>query len=84
MGRFWFSNNYPYNDEFCAYVNIKEFVRGLYLFVMTELGFRLYKSIDNYPKGEERNAMWKPYNDFKSCKIEAFITNEMCKTKKAT
>ena len=79
MGRFWISKNYPYNDEFCAYVDTKEFVRGLYLSLMTELGFGLYENIDNCPGGEERNVIWKPYNELKSCKIETYISgNEIC------
>lgn len=74
MGRFWISKNYPYNDEFTAYVDTKEFVRGFYLSLMTELGFGLYEDIDNHPEGEERSAVWKPYNDLKSRKIEAYIS----------
>lgn len=74
MGRFWISKNCPYNDEFSAYVDTKEFVRGFYLSLMTELGFGLYEDIDNHPEGEERNAVWKPYNDLKSRKIEAYIS----------
>lgn len=74
MGRFWISKNCPYNDEFTAYVDTKEFVRGFYLSLMTELGFGLYEGIDNHPEGEERNAVWKPYNDLKSRKIEAYIS----------
>lgn len=70
MGRFWIS----YNDEFTAYVDTKEFVRGFYLSLMTELGFGIYEDIDNHPEGEERNAVWKPYNDLKSRKIEAYIS----------
>lgn len=73
MGRFWISKNYPYDSEFCAYVNTQEFVKGLYLSLMTELGFGLYKDIDNPPKGEERSTLWMPYNDLKSRKIESFI-----------
>lgn len=52
MGRFWISKNYPYDNKFCAYVNTKEFVKGLYLSLLTELGFGLYEDIDNPPKGE--------------------------------
>lgn len=74
MGRFWISKNYPYNDEFSAYVDTKEFVRSFYLSLMTELGFGIYEDIDNHPEGEERNAVWKPYNDLKSRKIEAYIS----------
>lgn len=74
MGRFLISKNYPYNDEFTAYVDTKEFVRGFYLSLMTELGFGIYEDIDNHPEGEERNAVWKPYNDLKSRKIEAYIS----------
>lgn len=74
MGRFWISKNCPYNDEFSAYVDTKEFVRGFYLSLMTELGFGLYEGIDNHPEEEERNAVWKPYNDLKSRKIEAYIS----------
>lgn len=51
MGRFWISKNCPYNDEFTAYVDTKEFVRGFYLSLMTELGFGLYEDIDNHPEG---------------------------------
>ena len=76
MGQFWISKNYPYHNEFNAYVDTKEFVRGFYLSLMTELGFRLYDDIDNYPSGEELHAKWKPYNDLKSCKIEAFISGQ--------
>lgn len=74
MGRFWISKNCPYNDEFTAYVDTKEFVRSFYLSLMTELGFGIYEDIDNHPEGEERNAVWKPYNDLKSRKIEAYIS----------
>ena len=74
MGRFWISKDYPYNDEFSAYVDTKEFVRSFYLSLMTELGFGIYEDIDNHPEGEERNAVWKPYNDLKSRKIEAYIS----------
>lgn len=74
MGRFWISKGYPYHNEFCAYVNTKDFVKVLYLSLMTELGFGLYDDIDKYPKGEELNAIWKPYNDLKSNKVEAYIT----------
>ena len=73
MGRFWISKNYPYDNEFCAYVNTKEFVKVLYLSLMTELGFGLYDDRDNPPKEEERCALWRPYNDLKSRKIESFI-----------
>ena len=38
MGRFWISKDYPYNDEFSAYVDTKEFVRSFYLSLMTEIG----------------------------------------------
>lgn len=38
IGRFWISKDYPYNDEFSAFVDTKEFVRGFYLSLMTELG----------------------------------------------
>ncbi len=75
MGRFWISQNIPYDDKFSGYVNTKEFVRGFYLSLMTELGFGLYNNIDNYPEGEERLAKWKPYNDLKSRKIEAYISD---------
>ncbi len=85
MGRFWISKSDPCNDVFCAYVNTKEFVRGFYLSQMTELGFGLYDDIDNYPEGEERKALWEPYNDFKSPKIEAFISNlDICEDDRKT
>ena len=76
MGQFWISKSCPYDNMFNAYVDTKEFVRGFYLSLMTELGFHLYDDIDNYPSGEELHAKWKPYNDLKSCKIEAFISGQ--------
>lgn len=76
MGQFWISNSYPYHDVFCAYVNTKEFVKVLYLSLMTELGFCLYVDIDDYPEEKERNDIWKPYNDLKSKKIEAYISGQ--------
>ena len=76
MGRFWISKCCPYDDLFCAYVNTQEFVRGLYLSLMTTLGFGIYDDIDNYPDGEKRNATWKPYNDLKSSKVEAYVTGQ--------
>lgn len=38
MGRLWISKDYPYNDEFSAYMDTKEFVRSFYMSLMTELG----------------------------------------------
>lgn len=76
MGRFWISKDAQYDDEFTAYVNTKEFVKGLYLSLMTELGFMLYDDIENYPSGKERNEIWKPYNNLKSREVEAFITGQ--------
>ena len=73
MGQFWISKNHPYDNNFNAYVNTKEFVCGFYFSLMTKLGFSLYDDIDNYPSEEELYAKWKPYNDLKSRKIEAFI-----------
>ena len=73
MGRFWISERLAYDIKHDAYVNTVEFVRGLYLSFMTELGFHIYHGISDYPCGEERAAVWKPYNDLKSRKIEAFI-----------
>jgi hypothetical protein len=76
MGQFWISKDYPYDNKFNAYVDTKEFVSALYLSLMTKLGFSLYDGINNYPTGEELRAKWKPYNDLKSCKVEAFITGQ--------
>ena len=46
MGRFWISKDCPYDGKFCAYVDTREFVRGLYLSLMTVLGFGLYDDIN--------------------------------------
>lgn len=75
MGRFWISKSFPYDDKFSGYVNTKEFVRGLYLSLMTKLGFGLYDNIENYPNCTEHIVKWKPYNDLKSRKIESYISN---------
>ncbi len=76
MGRFWISKSNTYDVDFCAYVEAEEFVRSLYLTLMTELGFGLYNDIDSYPSAGEKRTAWKPYNDLKSRKIEAFILGQ--------
>lgn len=73
MGQFWISKSGQSASELYAYVNTQEFVRALYLSLMNELGFCLYDDINNYPTGDERVAVWKPYNDLKSPRVEAFI-----------
>lgn len=76
MGQFWVMKSSGREILFQAYVNTKEFVRGMYLSLMTELGFYLYDDIE-YPSGEERLSIWNPYNSLKSRLIELFITNQV-------
>lgn len=57
-------------------MNIKNFIKGLYLSVLTELGFHIYKDMNNYPSEDERNSAWKPYNQLKSRQIESYITDQ--------
>lgn len=75
MGRFRIVDSH--NDEHCftAYVNIKNFVKGVYLSLMTKLGFFIYESSKNYPTGEELIRAWTPYNNLKSRMLESFISN---------
>ena len=76
MGQFWIENSHTQDKPFQAYVNIKNFIKGLYLSLLTELGFHIYKDMDNYPSGNERNNIWKPYNQLKSRLIESYISNQ--------
>ncbi len=75
MGQFWVMKSSGREILFQAYVNTKEFVKGMYLSLMTKLGFYLYDNIDAYPSGEERLSIWTPYNNLKSRSIELFIIN---------
>jgi len=74
MGEFWVIPSCKHDAEFNAYVSTKEFIKGIYLSLMTELGFSLYDNVDNYPSGEERERIWIPYNLLKSGIIESFIS----------
>lgn len=76
MGQFWIENSHTHDKPFQAYVNIKNFIKGLYLSVLTELGFHIYKDMNNYPSEDERNSAWKPYNQLKSRQIESYITDQ--------
>lgn len=80
MGQFWVSERCGDSARFSAYVNIKDFIKGLYLVVMNKLGFHHYpislEDDDEYPSGEERVRLWQPYNTFKSAKIENAIVND--------
>lgn len=76
MGEFWIIPTCQHDAVFQAYVNIKDFVKGIYLSVMTNLGFMLYDDIDNYPSGKEREKLWTPYNTLKSGIIESFISGQ--------
>lgn len=69
-------NSHTHEKFFWAYVNIKNFIKGLYLSLLTELGFHSYKNTDNYLSEDERNNVWKPYNQLKSKLIESYITNQ--------
>lgn len=68
-------------ELFSAYVNRHEFVRGLYLTLMTHFGFGIYTTeefqTENYPKGEELVKRWQPYNILKSDIIEWYITDDL-------
>lgn len=78
MGQLWIEKKEETSiPAFAAYVNTKEFIKGLYLSLMSELGFfiysnKVYKDQD-YPTGKEREECWKPYNDLKSVQIESYI-----------
>lgn len=74
MGRFWIENPRTHDILFNAYVNIKNFIKGVYLSLMTELGFDFYESVDDCPSGDERVRVWTPYNHLKSRIVESFIT----------
>lgn len=72
---------YTDRDLFSAYVNRREFVRGLYLSLMGYFGFDIYTPEElqaaKYPQGEDRMKRWQPYNDLHSDIIEWFITDEL-------
>lgn len=75
MGRFWIEKKDGSMPELAAYVNAKEFVKGIYLTLMSTLGFYIYPSREVYPEGKEREECWKPYNELKSIAIENFIND---------
>lgn len=75
MGQLWFVSDKSLPPEFYAYVRTAQFVKNLYLTLMKELGFGIYKDIDHYPSGLEKDKLWEPYNLLKSPRIESFITN---------
>ena len=77
MGQFWIFDSKMVYPELTAYVNVREFVIGLYLSLMTELGFGLYEGVDNYPSGEEISIRWRPYNELKSNVIESYIAGQV-------
>lgn len=77
MGQFWILDSKMVHPEFTAYVNVREFVIGLYLSLMTELGFGLYEGVDNYPSGEKMRIIWGPYNEMKSNVIESYIAGHI-------
>lgn len=76
MGQFWIENSRTHDKPFQAYVNIEDFIRGLYLSLLTELGFHIYKDIDNYLSEDEKVNAWVPYNRLKSRLIESYISNQ--------
>lgn len=84
MGQFWIKNRTGDSiPKFNAYVNKREFVRALYLSIMTHFGFCIYnvrfRDGDKYPEGEEREKVWEPYNAMKSSIVEWYISDELYK-----
>lgn len=75
MGEFWIIPSGKHDAVFQSYVNIREFIKGVYLALMNRLGFGLYNSI-HYPTVEERKRIWTPYNSLKSGIIESFISGQ--------
>lgn len=76
MAQLWITNSVGNEVVFNAYVNTRNFVKGLYLSLLTELGFYIYKDIDNYPSEDEKNNAWTPYNQLKSRLVESFINGQ--------
>ena len=80
MGQFYIEEGYG-EIPFFSYVDRREFVRALYLSLMSFFGFNIYTTeefrTDNYPQGEERARRWQDYNNLRSDIIEWFITDEL-------
>lgn len=76
MGQLWIENTLTHEKSFWAYVNIKNFIKGFYLSLLTTLGFEIYKNVCEYPYGAERVRVWTPYNQFKSRCLESFIIGQ--------
>lgn len=74
MGELWIVKDSDSLPVFCAYVNIRIFIKGLYLSLMTELGFGLYRNIDDCLSANEIHSIWKPYNELKSLSLEHYIS----------
>ena len=72
-----------HNEEelFSAYVERREFIRGLYLSLLNHLGFLIFTTEEfraaKYPEGEELVKRWQPYNDLRSDIIEWYITDDL-------
>ena len=82
MGRLWMRKTIDgLLPNFSAYVDRREFVRALYLSLMTHLGFDNYdinlKTCEDYPTGEDRDKAWEAYNAFKSPLVEWYITDDL-------
>ena len=77
MGRFRIEALDP-DDCFSGYVNRREFVRTLYLSLMTHFGFGAYKP-NEFQKSlfPEQDIQWVLYNTLRSDIIEWFITDEL-------
>lgn len=74
MGQFRIEKPRTHDNLFNAYVNIKNFIKGVYLSLMTELGFGFYENVDDCPSGDDSVRVWTPYNQLKSRSVESFIT----------
>ena len=74
MGQFRIEKPRTHDNLFNAYVNIKNFIKGVYLSLMTELGFGFYENVDDCPSGDDGVRVWTPYNQLKSRSVESFIT----------
>lgn len=79
MGQFWVIDNLTDKPVFQVYVNTREFVKVFYLTVLTKLGFGIYQNINGKLEEEARQAVWRPYNAFKSLEIESYIYSGRCK-----
>lgn len=77
MGQFWIEKSGSNIPEIAAYVNTKEFVKGIYLSLMSSYGFYVYpKSVnedEDYPSDAKKEEYWNPYNSLKSIFIESYL-----------